>query len=88
MDCGQLLQTAWSWILCSCIYLHRPGHGVPVGLTQDKYSLFCNFLFLMNGKVLYLKGQSFENGQFCIFQTVGNIFKAKTIECQVKETDL
>lgn len=28
---------------CSCIYLHRPGHGVPVGLTQDKYSLFCNF---------------------------------------------
>ena len=64
-------------------------YGVPVNLTQDKhYSLFCNFLFLVNEKVLYLKGQSLENGLFCIFQTIGNILKAKTIEYKVKQTDL
>ena len=30
-------------ILCSCGWLHRSGHNVPVNLQQDKwYSRFCN----------------------------------------------
>ena len=41
-------------ILCSSCCPCRSVHDVPVNLQQDKcYSLFCNFISHVNGKVLY-----------------------------------
>ena len=67
-------------ILCS--YNSPPcrfGDNVPINFQQDEcYSLFCNFLSVVNGKCYTFKGQSLENA--CIFQTLGNIPVAKAME--------
>lgn len=45
-------------------------------LTSNKTHVFLSFLnyyLYINGKMLYLKGQSLENGIPCIFQAMGNI---------------
>ena len=67
-------------VLCSCRCPHRSGHYTPLNLQQGKcYSLFRSFVYLYECKcVCYIfKGQSPENGLFCIFQAVGNTLLQK-----------
>ena len=80
-------------ILCSCSCPSRSGHKGPVNLQQDTVLVSVLQLFIyMNGKVLHLKGQSIENGLFCVFQALGNILNSKQKQwnrkTKVKETDL
>ena len=43
-------------ILCFCSCPRKSGHDVPANLQQNKgYSLFCNFLKLLNLKMYYSK---------------------------------
>ena len=61
-------------ILCSCSCPCRSGHNVSINLQDKCYSLFCNFSSLDE---LTFKGQSPENRQSPIFQTIGKILLQK-----------
>ena len=71
VSCYKLLGVG---ILCSCSCPCRSGHNVSINLQDKSYSLFCNFSSLDERT---LKGQSPENRQSPIFQTIGKILLQK-----------
>ena len=55
-----------------------------------------NFYLYLNGRMLYFKGQNFENRLFCVFQAIGkillqkyrvNMSRQQSTKVKVKETD-